>query len=266
LPRRFIAEALHHKGPAVARCRGGEYAVVEILQRGERLPRVGGAGKELAHYNAQFAEPPFLCPDGRHVLFAAGDGLHLCDAATGQEKKHAAVPQAQPGRPGASEAALAVSPDGRRALTNVFVPGNKQATVRVWDLTTGKEVQHVQGSPAAGSLAFLPDNRLALSYESDGAVYVWVTQTGKEVRRGPGPKDGVRCVAVAPDGKRALFGSNNGSLYLWDLENVVKLGRFRGQKGLASLAWSRDGKSTVTCGDDGTARVWALPGPAAKKD
>jgi WD40 repeat protein len=224
-------------------------------------------GKEVAHYQGTQGVP-FLCPDARHILFGGFNGFFLCDIANGQEKKHfgAAKEMPQPGRPPAQENVVAVSADGRRAITNIFMPGNQPPMVRVWDLTTGKEVQHVQGNPATGTLAFLPDNRQALACDKDGMIVVWETQTGKEVRRGQGPKEGVRYVAVAPDGKRALLGSHNGSLYLWDVENGVKLGRFRGQRGLASLAWSRDGKNAVTGGDDGTARIWVLPVPAAKKD
>jgi WD40 repeat protein len=218
-------------------------------------------GKEVAHYQGPPGEQPLLCSDARHILFGGFDGFHLCDVATGQEKKHfgAAKEMPQPGRAPAQESVVTVSPDCRRAITYIFVPGNQPPVMRVWDLTTGKEVQHVQGSPAAGTLAFLPDNRLALACDKEGMIVIWDTQNGKEVRRGQGPKDGVRCAAVAADGKRALLGSHNGSLYLWDLENCVKLGRFRGQRGLASVVWSRDGKNAVTGGDDGTARVWVLP-------
>jgi WD40 repeat protein len=64
---------------------------------------------------------------------------------------------------------LAISPDGRRALSC----GNA-GLVELWDLETGKQVIAFKGRVGpVHDVAFLPGGRTALSAGSDGAIRLW---------------------------------------------------------------------------------------------
>ncbi len=68
---------------------------------------------------------------------------------------------------------LAISPDGRWLLT-----GHEDRTVRLRDLTTGKEVQRVElaGVSVPRALNFSNDGRFAVSGSFRGWVYLWQLQ------------------------------------------------------------------------------------------
>ena len=64
-------------------------------------------------------------------------------------------------------------------------------------------------------------------------------------------------VAVHPDGKSIVVSGREPALMWWNPETGVKIRSVGGHRGAVhEIAFSRDGKSLVSGGDDGTARVW----------
>ena len=64
---------------------------------------------------------------------------------------------------------MALSPDGRRLLT-----AHEDKTVRLWDVTTGKEVQRFEGhTDRVICVTFAQDGTRALSGGADGTVRLW---------------------------------------------------------------------------------------------
>jgi WD40 repeat protein len=64
---------------------------------------------------------------------------------------------------------IAISPDGRRALS-----GGNDTILRLWDLTTGREVCRLHGhTMGVTCAAFSPDGRRAVSGSDDGTIRLW---------------------------------------------------------------------------------------------
>lgn len=152
----------------------------------------------------------------------------LWDLQTGKELR----------RLGGQKEPVALSPDGRRALTFC----EKTSTVRLWDLVTGKELQRLEGHASwVQCVALSRDGRRALTSgcetvfdgkakeirPDDWTIRLWDLETGRELRRLKGRSRVVPVVAISPDGQRALspWGSEK-MLHLWDLETGRELRRF----------------------------------------
>jgi WD40 repeat protein len=74
--------------------------------------------------------------------------------------------------------ALAFSPDSRLLLS-----GSWDQTVRLWDVTTGKELNRLVGHTSrVDAVAFAPDGKLAASAGWDKTLRLWDIESGKEIR------------------------------------------------------------------------------------
>ena len=171
------------------------------------------------------------------------------------------------GGPPRGVAAVAVSADGRRAVS-----GGDDGTVRVWDLATGKQIASASQRlwhwfarlhrRSVRSLSVSADGRCAVSGGDDGTVRVWDLDSGAPLHTlaGHQPTAGW-AVAVSADGRRAVSGGRyDGTVRVWDLDSGAPLHTLAGHhRGVAAVAVSADGRRAVSGGEvDGTVRVWDL--------
>ncbi|HZU96265.1 MAG TPA: WD40 repeat domain-containing serine/threonine-protein kinase, partial [Planctomycetota bacterium] len=140
---------------------------------------------------------------------------------------------------------VALSSDGELALT-----AGKDGTARLWNLARAAEVGRLDHAKEATSVAFSPDGRRAFSGSLDGTVVMLDLSTFAkrtiELVRGP-----IR--ALAATDARLLLGHADGSLTLVDLTGRELWHAETHQGEARSVAFSPDGKSVVSGGDDGMA-------------
>lgn len=155
---------------------------------------------------------------------------------------------------------VAFSPDGKRILSGGACYGDRDPTVRLWDVATGKELLKLEGhTEGVYSLAFLPGGMKAVSGSHDGTVRIWDLETGKELQRYEGHEGTVYGLDVTRDGKWLLTGGEDSTVRLWDLETGKEIRRFAGHEGkVRAVAFSADGKQAVsgTVIGDATVRIW----------
>lgn len=134
--------------------------------------------------------------------------------------------------------AVAITPDGKTAVT-----GGDDATIRVWELKTGRERQLLFGHTSSIEvLQVSSDGTRVFSGSRDGTVRVWNLETGQLVytfehppksyllgrlairSRDPAGIAGVNsrpvpieAIAVSPDGQTLLSSDGFGNLKIWDL-------------------------------------------------
>lgn len=180
---------------------------------------------------------------------------------------------------------MAFSPDGTTLATSRLLDvvlwdlkGQEPKVVRTLKAATGKLQRDLDDYPSqARVLAYSPDGKtLAAGHYNSGGVRLW-DMTG-DLRQEVAWLDAgtTGTVAFSPDGKTlASVGSGNSGLapgcrvLLWDvtqkppkLQHALPTQRY----GIAGVAFSPDGKTTVSGGADGLLRLWDLSGkdPKAK--
>ena len=117
-------------------------------------------GKELRSFSGQATSVVFT-PDGRFALARGGKTLLLWDVATGKELRTFTGHQSL-------VHSIAVSPDGRFALSGAGVLISGSGELKLWELATGKELRSFKAYAwPVNSVAFSPDGRLALSGSCD---------------------------------------------------------------------------------------------------
>jgi WD40 repeat protein len=157
-------------------------------------------------------------------LPAAGE-VKVWDAQTGKVLHSFKVKEKVEQGEWASAGDVAFGPDGKRVAAPVtagsrgtpagLLIGDTGASVRVWDLGTGKSTQPVKGLKASvGRVVFSPDGRRLATAGADKVVRVFDAETGKELAALSCP-DRVTAVAFSPDGKSLAAGSKDGSVRIW---------------------------------------------------
>jgi WD40 repeat protein len=129
-------------------------------------------GKELARHRVSseeawvhFSAPT---PDGRHLIYAKKNGLHMIDVKTGEEvRRFEGV--------GVYAFHVACSPDGKRVAASVRPRKDvEEDWVQCWDVSSGKTVRVFKGHKGTvGGLVFSPDGKFILSADGDRTARLW---------------------------------------------------------------------------------------------
>jgi WD40 repeat protein len=154
---------------------------------------------------------------------------------------------------------IAFSFDGKYLVT-----GSYDSTVRVWNVTTGKELERMKHDSDVLSVAFSPDGKFVASGSADHTARVWDVMTGEEISRMTHEGD-VPIVAFSPDGKYLVSSGCNklessnicfqDSARVWEVSTGKEIARMTHDYQILAIAFSPDG-SYVVSGGDNTARIW----------
>ena len=222
--------------------------------------------------DAQFSTLVGFSADGKRAVNTSYDSTLVWDTASG--KVLATAKRFGPGGDGG----VSISADGKRlAMGGSRRDKEASATAVVWDVDGNKALATV--TPVQNETVYVaisPDGKRLATWgshfdraakerprpEADPArqVQFWDAESGKETGKVHVPGGyNLTAVVFAPDGALAAASAGEGAVYLFDpatgAAKGVLLGRARqGRK----LAFSPDGKTLASIGDDGGIQRWSV--------
>lgn len=169
----------------------------------------------------------------------------------------AAPAQAQLRGHGGPVKALAISPDGTRAISGSF-----DTSVIRWSLSRNIAEQVLRfHDGAVNAVGYLKDGRIVTA-GADAHIAIWTPQKQQPDAVLDGHSAPIASLAVSPDGAVLASASWDRTIRLWPLNG----GQPRVLEGHAQnvngVAFTPDGKNLVSAGYDATIRIWPLAGGA----
>lgn len=165
-----------------------------------------------------------------------------------------------------------------------MMAADPQGVIHVFNIETGADLRQIPNSGGVRDMRASPDGRLlAIANDDDPVVKIWNIQSGTLSTEIKGHDSGVSDVDFSPDGTRLLTcgGSSyptesmehgvlkretihgpDHSIRLWDVVTGKELLRINDHpNSVLRIRFSASGEEAVSCGYDGTVRVWSLKLP-----
>jgi WD40 repeat protein len=148
----------------------------------------------------------------------------------------------------------AFSADGKTLLTS-----SNDHTVRLWDVSTGKE--HFRVDDRGGAIlaaSFSPDGREILLAAYDGTARIVDIASRAVIRRLVGHRSALQDAKYSPNGERIItIAQADRNPRLWNAATGDEIAVLKGHTDHARVAvFAPDSSIVVTAGADGTVRAW----------
>lgn len=143
---------------------------------------------------------------------------------------------------------------------SLFISGNGDSTVKLWNLQTHKQIGSLTGHTAPVlSVCLSQDSKLLASGSQDHSIKLWHSETGSLLRTFIGHTAAVTSVVISPDRQMLISGSADRTVKIWQLSSGKLLQTFaRHTASVHAVAISSSGKLVASGSADQSIRLWEV--------
>ena len=147
--------------------------------------------------------------------------------------------------------ALVFLSDGERILT-----GSADGTAALWNVRTGKRLQHFDVHGTVRALALEPDESVFMTagWDDGGRVRLWELETGHQVTvlEAPSTNNTLESLDYDPKAQLLAVGSRADGVIVWDAKTYDSVARLTTPgEWVTAMAFSPDGRTLATGGSSG---------------
>jgi WD40 repeat protein len=224
-------------------------SLVTLLGRNPHL-------RKFLHGHSGLVTSVSFAPDGTFAASGSTDGRVLLwdvEAGTSRTLFEGGVPVHSVG----------FSPNGA-----LLAAGLGDGSIALWDVKAGRPLQALRSNQKdVRSVAFSGDGDRLAAGTVDGTLVVWTGLAGTEGDHAratmepvilTGGKNDVQSVAFSPSEPLLAASHWDGSIVLWELNRRRQRGELQHKPRAFSLAFTPDGQTLISGGDDTMIRAWNI--------